>query len=291
MRVTGNRMIDMAATTTAANQSKVAAAAAEVSSGMRVTKPSDDPEAWALAQRAEAKRTLSDGAGAALKSGRERLDLVDDALSNVGESVASLRELVVQGANASYGASDRAQLAVKARALLQGAVAAANTQTADGEYVLAGTVSLTAPFSAGGAYGGDATARALPITDDATTTGAIAGSELTAASGVDVLPLFERVAVALEANDVTTLQSLLDDIGQATSQVGLARTRTGGTMNVLDDALNAHAALGERLASQISNAVETDVIASASNLAKASTALEASRAVTSHIVALVDPTK
>jgi len=284
-------MIDMAVATTAANQSKVATASAEVSSGMRVTKPSDDPQAWATAQRAAVKRTLSDGAGAALEAGRERLDLVDNALSSVGENVSSLRELVVQGANASYGPAERAQLAVKARALLQGTVAAANTRTADGEYVLAGTASLTPPFSAAGIYSGDATARSLPITDDATTTGAIAGSELTAAAGVDVLPLFERVAAALDANDVTTLQSLLDDIGQATSQVGLARTRTGGTMNVLDGALDAHAALGERLASQISNAVETDVIASASNLAKASTALEASRAVTSHIVALVDPTK
>lgn len=289
MRVTGNRLIDMSASATAANQSKVASAAAEVSSGMRVTRPSDDPAAWMAAQRASAHRTLTAGASAALQAGRERLDLVDGSLATIADAVAQVRTFAVQGASASYSAADRASLAEQVRGLFAAALAAANTKTADGEYVLAGTRSLAAPFSADGVYSGDAAARTVPSTESTVTSSAVAGSALTAANGVDVLPLLDRVATALAANDVTGLQATLGDLEIAVEQVAHTRAQVGGVMNVIDASLDATSALDEHLTNEISRSVEADVIESATSLAKATQALEASRAVTSHIVALVDP--
>lgn len=291
MRITGNRMIDVAATANAANQSRVAQASNEASSGLRVTKPSDDPGAWAAAQRAQMKKTLAGGSAAALEVGRERIALTDHALAGVGDALSSMRELAIQGSNASLGANDRAALAVQVRAMFASAIEAANTQTVDGEYILAGTQSTTAPFSTTGAYSGDTSVRDLPSIESSLTGSSIPGSSLTASAGVDVLPLFDRVARALETNDVAGLQALLADVETATKQVGLARTQTGGTMNVLDAALSAHADLSAHLTNEVSRAVEADIVASASNLAKATHALEASRAITSHIVAVVNPTK
>ncbi|MFN0249708.1 MAG: hypothetical protein ACKV2T_22695 [Kofleriaceae bacterium] len=291
MRITGNRMIDVAKAADAANQSRVAKFAAEASSGLRVTKPSDDPEAWAASQRASMKQTLAGGSVAALEVGRERLALTDHALGGIGDALSSMRVLALQGANASYGAADRAQLGAQVRTLFATAIAAANTQTVDGEYILAGSVSTSAPFSATGTYTGDSSVRDLPISDDAIVGSSITGASLTASAGVDVLPLFDRVASALEANDLAGLQSLLPELESATKQVGLARTQTGGTMNAVDSALSAHADLSTHLSTEVARAVEADIVTSASNLAKATHALEASRAITSHIVAVVDPSK
>ena len=289
MRVTGNRLIEMSAAATAANQAKVASAAAEASSGLRVTKPSDDPAAWMAAQRASQHKSLVAGASEALQAGRERLDLVDGALATIGDAVAQVRTLAVQGASAGYNAGDRVELANQVRALFQASVAAANTQGADGEYILAGTQSLTQPFSATGAYAGDAIARDVPATETTVASSTIAGSALTAANGVDVLPLLDRVATALANNDVTGLQSMLGDLETAIKQVALNRSRVGGVMNVVDASLEATRNLDDQLTNEISRAVEGDVIDSATKLAKTSQALEASRAVTSHIVALLDP--
>lgn len=289
MRVTGTRLIDVSATATAANQAKVAEAAARASSGLRVTKPSDDPAAWLAAQRASAHKTLTAGASDALQAGRDRLDLVDGALAVIGEAVAQVRTLAVQGASAGYSAGDRAELAVQVRGLFADALAAANTQSPDGEYVLAGTQSLTPPFAATGAYAGDATARQLPATETTVATATVTGTALTAASGVDVLPLLDRVATALAANDVPTLQASLGDLATAIQQVSLSRSRVGGMMNVLDASLTATHDLAAHLTNQIASAVEADIVGAASELAKATNALEASRAVTSHIVALLDP--
>ena len=291
MRVTGNRLLDMSAAATAANQARVAAASQEVSSGLRVAKPSDDPSAWMAAQRANAHKTLSHAASAALQAGRDRLDLADGALASIGDAVSQIRTLAVQGASASYNANDRVELAAQVRALFEGALGAANTRAADGEYIFAGTASLAAPFDASGAYAGDAIARDLPATETATTTSTIAGSALTATGGVDVLPLLDRVATALAANDVSGLQSMLGDLQTAVQQVSLTRTHVGGYLNVVDSALSANDALALHLTSEVSRQIDADVIGSATELSQASQALEASRAVTSHIVSLIDPNK
>ena len=50
MRVTGNRMIDLATGATAAGQTRVASAAQEVTTGLRVSRPSDDPNAYVSAE-------------------------------------------------------------------------------------------------------------------------------------------------------------------------------------------------------------------------------------------------
>jgi flagellar hook-associated protein 3 FlgL len=279
MRVTGNRLIEMSAATTAANQAKVAEAAAEASSGLRVTKPSDDPTAWMAAQRANAHKKVLAGATSALQTGMDRLGLADQSLASIGDAVAQVRTLAVQGTSASYSAQDRAALGAQVRALFDGVVASANTRTADGEYVFAGTKSLTVPFDAAGTYSGDATAR------DAS----VAGSALTSANGVDVLPLFARVASALDANDVPTLRTTLDDLVTAIKQVATTRSHVGAMMNSVDASLSAAQDLDAHLTNEVSRNVESDVVSAATELAKASQALEASRAVTSHIVALIDP--
>lgn len=279
MRVTGNRLIDMSAATTAANQTRVAEAAAEASSGLRVTKPSDDPTAWMAAQRANAHKKLLAGTTSALHTGMERLDLVDQSLASIGDAVAQVRTLAVQGTSASYSAQDRLAIGAQVRALFDSAVASANTRTSDGEYLFAGSKSLTLPFDAAGNYSGDATAREASV----------AGSALTSANGVDVLPLLARVATALEGNDVPALRNTLDELATAIKQVGTTRAHVGGMMNSVDASLSAAQDLDAHLTNEVSRNVESDVVSAASELAKASQALEASRVVTSHIVALTDP--
>lgn len=291
MRVTGNRMIDLAAESTVANQTRVANASAEVTSGMRVTRPSDDPRAYVAAERARMHRNLVEGSTKAVQTSRERLDLVDGALATVGDVVSQIRSLALQGASDTYNASDRAQMAEQVRTLMQTAIGAANVRAADGEYLLAGSASSTAPFSAAGAFSGNADTRDVATSADTGVRATVSGSELTAANGgVDVIPLMDRIATALASNDKAGLEGTLDDLAKAVEQVGLARTRVGGSMAVLDATVTAHGELSDSLTKTISNEVEVDSIASASNLAKTSQALEVSRTVTSHLIALLKVT-
>lgn len=289
MRITGSRMIDLAAAATAKNQTQVGAASTEVSSGLRVARSSDDPAAWAAGERAKLHRSLAGGASAAIQASRDRLDETDAALATIGEAVSEVRQLAVQGSSASYNAEDRAALATQIRALLVTVRGAANARSSDGEYLLAGSRSLTEPFDAAGNYAGDDARREVPMSEGATTFATVSGADLTASSGVDVLPLLERVAAAFAANDPDSASAMLGDLQTAIRQVGAARTRTGNTMSVLDATKDAQAVLAENLEREIARNVETDTISAASALAKASQSLEASRAVTSHVIQLLAP--
>lgn len=287
MRITSNRMIELAASSTSKNQAAVATAASEVSSGMRVNAPSDDPEAWLAAQRTKLRQALSQGTGAAAASSRDRLAVTDNALASLGDIVSQVRTLAVQGASDTYNAANRAGLGDQVRGLFQNALDAANTRGNDGEYVLAGSASLTQPFDPGGVYVGNAAVRTVPSDGTATTQVTIPGSALTTASGVDVLPLIDKIATALSTNDMTTLRGMLPDLETAVQQVSSARTQAGSAMTVLDQATSARGAMEQEMTRAISKFVESDTVSAAGELAKATQALEVSRAVSSHVVSVL----
>ena len=289
MRITGNRLIDLASASTSKNQSAVATASAELSSGMRVTTPSDDPQAWLAAQRTKLHQALSQGTGAAVAASRDRLTVTDNALASLGDVVSQVRALAIQGASDTYNPTARAGIGAQVQGLFQNAIDAANARGHDGEFLLAGSASLTAPFDASGQYLGDANVRSVPSDSSVTPGVTIPGTALTAASGVDVLPLLSKIATALSTNDMTTLRAALPDLDTAVKQVSSARTQAGSAMNVLDQATAARTVMEQDMTEAISKFVEVDTVSAASELAKASQALEVSRTVAQHIVTVLAP--
>jgi flagellar hook-associated protein 3 FlgL len=289
MRITGNRLVDLVTAATQKGEQQVATASDHATSGLRVERPSDDPAAWALARRAADRKTINGARATAITLGRDRLQATDGALATIGDLVARARTFAVQGGNDSLDATARATLATQVTALMQAAVAAGNTKTSDGEYVLAGDASQTAPFDPAGAYQGDAGARAIDAGEGLTQTVGVPGAALTAANGVDVLPSIAALASALATNNVAAIRASIDTLDRAGKQVSAARGDAGAALANLDGADSTRAQLDVTLAGTISNAIEADPVAAATDLARAQTALETAQAVTSHVLALVRP--
>jgi flagellar hook-associated protein 3 FlgL len=290
MRITDQRIVDMAAASTARNESTVGDLTNEMSSGMRVSKPSDDPSAWLSAQRDRVRAALNDGTSEAISTGHDQLVASDGALSTLSGLISQARELAVEGSNDTQSASSRAAMGSEMDSIFQTAVSTANTLGANGEYLLAGTNSLTQPFDpTTGAYTGDAVTRGVNMDPVSTQVATVAGSSLTASSGVDILPTLKTLATAMNTNDVATIRSSLGDLETAVTQLAQLRSQTGGHMAVLEAAQTAHADLSTRIQSSISNSVEADTVTTATDLAKASTALSVSQAVTTRVLQLFTP--
>lgn len=291
MRVTNMYLVELAQTATANQQSNVATLSQQVSSGLRVAQPSDDPTAWVEAQREKVQSALNDGTSTAIESANDRLTQTDGALSQVAQIVSQVQSLAVQGANSDMTAASRSEIAQEVTGLFQSAVAAANSQGTDGSYLLSGTAASTQPFDpTTGAYNGNSAGTTVDTDGNQIAPASIAGTALTAASGVDILPTIAQLATALSANNSTAIQSALGALNTAVGQVATARSTAGGMMDTLQSAKSAHDTLSTALQTSISNYVDADSVSAASALATASTALQTSQAVTTRVLSLLEST-
>jgi flagellar hook-associated protein 3 FlgL len=289
MRVTNMYMVEMSQAAMSKNQTNVAQISQEVSSGLRVAKPSDDPTAWLEAQREKVQSALNDGTKQALQDSTTRLNATDGALASLSTVISQAKAIAIEGGNASLDAISRGELSQQATALFQSAIAAANSKGPDGSYLLSGT-SGTQPFDpTTGAYLGNAGTTSVNVDTTTTSPASLSGVPLTAANGVDILPTLNALATALSTNNAAGLQTAIGNLTTAVTQISQARSQVGGMMDTMQSATSAHEALSTTLQSSISNFVDADAVQSASSLAQASTALQVSQAVTTHVLSLLQP--
>jgi flagellar hook-associated protein 3 FlgL len=284
MRITEARMVEVAAQNMAKARNAVADAAGPAQTGVRVTRPSDDPAAWATGRRADARQRISEARGSAIGAAQDHLAETELAFGTIGSLLARAKELAVQAASETYNADDRAHIAVEIRALQQAALAAANARSSDGEFVLGGSLGAVAPFSSTGAYVGDGYQRQLEIADGGAQAITIAGDRLTAAAGVDVLSTLDALATALETNTLAGVQAGVGEIDMAIRQVSLARSQIGGLASALDQADATRRDLELVLAEIEQRAIGADPIEAATRLTQAANALETAQVLTNRIV-------
>ncbi len=289
MRITEARMLEVGSVQTMRAQERVAAKQAELSSGKRVERPSQDPTAWAEGRRAQVRSQASSHRGQHLARSNERLADTERVLESLGEVTARARELAIQGANATLDADNRAGIASEIRQLRAAALDAVNTRDAEGEYLFAGSRGDVAPFDAAGVYVGDDLQREVESGEGAMATATLPGSRLTAASGIDLFARLDALATALEAGDEAAIAVGVGDMDEAVRQVSRARTETGEMMRAFDLADDARQGLELALAATEVRSLETDAIGAATELAQAMNTLEASRAVTSRIIEITRP--
>jgi flagellar hook-associated protein 3 FlgL len=156
-------------------QSELLEAQARLSSGKRVTRPSDDPAAAARAERAMVAQSRADMNQRALESSRNAMQAGEAALGDAGELLQRAREQVVAAGNAGWGPNERAAAASSLRSLREQLLGVANREDGAGGYLFGGQGSAHPPFVDApggvvwvGATGTQQTAadEALPLTLD-----------------------------------------------------------------------------------------------------------------------------
>ncbi|NML43443.1 flagellar hook-associated protein FlgL [Ramlibacter sp. G-1-2-2] len=122
----------------------------QISSGVRVQTPGDDPVAAAQAELARSRLAHIAQDQRATQLSTSTLQAADGALSQGVDELQSAREALVAAGNGSYTASDRQALAQQLRATRDQLLAVANTSDGAGGYVFGGQGVTSAPFSADG---------------------------------------------------------------------------------------------------------------------------------------------
>jgi flagellar hook-associated protein 3 FlgL len=222
----------------------VAKASMQVSTGNRLQRPSDDPQAVqkALNLRGDLAATAQymDTAGAS----QGWAQATDDALSDINDVLQRAREAVVQGGNGTMSQKDRNDIATQIDQLIGQAKASGNA-TFDGQYIFAGQKTDTAPYDPDGAdtYNGDtgSIVRTIGPGVSVQLNGSM-GSVLGNGSDGKALQVLRDIAAHLRggtAADTNALRTTdLSAIDASMADVSTARAEAGALSNRLTTATN-----------------------------------------------------
>lgn len=118
----------------------------QISSGLRVKLPSDDPGGYAQLARAKADGLRFDTYRQTMTDATADLNAGVGALRDVNDVLVRAKQIAQEGINETTDPGSAAALATEVDSLIGRVLAAGNTQSADGKYLFGGTATGAPPF-------------------------------------------------------------------------------------------------------------------------------------------------
>lgn len=166
MRISTSQIFDQNLASMLNQQSQLAKTQNQLSSGQRIQSPSEDPAGAVKALNLQRAFNLAEQYQANANVAITRLGQEETALDGAADIMQRIRELAVQGLNASNSQPDRQAIAAEMRQLNQQLLSAANSKDEKGDYLFAGFANSTQPYnSLLGTYQGDEGQRFLKVGD------------------------------------------------------------------------------------------------------------------------------
>lgn len=184
MRISSSYFSRQTANEMLRQQSEIAKTQAQISSGKRINKPSDDPASAARAQELHQASSQFDQFDRNSTFAESRLSLEETALGSVSNVLLRMKELALSANTDTIAAHDSDAFLAEVEQQLSELIDYANTLDSNGDYLFAGNNGDTQPFSGNNpvSYAGDDGAQTVQIGPGRTVT--------TSHSGVDV---FQRI--------------------------------------------------------------------------------------------------
>jgi flagellar hook-associated protein 3 FlgL len=266
----------------------------QLSSGKRLTRPSDDPvdTSAAMQLRAEVRRTEQHVRNA--DDGLAWLGTTDAVLTRSSDLAGRARTLVLSGLNATSTAESRAALAAEVRSLRAALVDAANTRYLD-RPVLGGTALVGEAYAADGTYQGDGGRVSRTVAAGTSVPVSLTGPEVFGADGADdqLFAVLERLAASLESGGPTVQDDLQADLGRldaALDRLTSALGQVGARYNRVETVRAAASDAGLSLRASLATTEDIDLAKTVVDLQMQEIAYNAALGATARVVqpSLVD---
>jgi flagellar hook-associated protein 3 FlgL len=127
-------------------QTSLSETQAQLTSGKRVNRASDDPTAAARAERALATISHIDADKRGTQASQSLMAQAESSLGDAGDLLQRARELLVSVGNGGYGPAQRASIASELQGIRDQLLGVANRNDGEGNYLFGGQGSAQAPF-------------------------------------------------------------------------------------------------------------------------------------------------
>lgn len=278
IRATYNGRIASMQRRTARSAERLARVQKEAVTGLRVSRPSDDPgrtpRIHSIKETRADQEVYKDNAAWA----EGILERADGALQEMSIHLSRARELAVQMSSEEYTVNQRTQAATTAQGLFDSFIETANAQFGD-RYIFAGNAYDQPAYTAAGVYQGDTGQPEVPVSEGLDAATGFDGSDLLQGTG-DMVAAFANLVTNLGSGLAGNVQTSLDDLDAALDQLTEAQVTVGSEMNIAMDATDLATSLGIEMAAIESDLTEVDTAESYTRLYQFQQAYEAALAVT-----------
>ncbi len=268
---------------------------AQVSTGNRLTRSSDDPVAAARLRtlmRAEAAQSVD---VATAEQVRNDLSQCDSTLSSMADLVARAHELAVQAANGTLPDSQRQSIGFELAQIHESLFSLANARDSNGHALFGGTATGNAYAkdpSGNALYIGTGAAPALDIGDGTSVARGLTGPETltvtTGSVGTSILSIVKQLADALQtgSDPQGAAKGALDLLDAGTNSIARAQTVVGTRLVWLDQTIDRQQQMTEQREAEKGSVAGADLATSVAQLQQTMLVLQASQASFARLSAL-----
>jgi flagellar hook-associated protein 3 FlgL len=167
MRISTNQFYQTGLNSILDQQNQLSITQGKISTGLKVTKPSDDPIATISIINLEQEIAITERYNKNADLAASNLNIEEASLQKVIDVLQRVRELTLSAGNATYGDVERNSLAVEMEGILEQVVGLANFKDSSGVYLFGGNSIDVRPFTQNAAgdyvYNGDEGVRNIQI--------------------------------------------------------------------------------------------------------------------------------
>jgi flagellar hook-associated protein 3 FlgL len=260
-----------------------------ISSGIDVQKPSDDPSAIAEIFQTETAISNNKQTQSNLSNVSSEVNTADSALQTAVSAVQSAISLATEGASSTSTADQRTTLAQQVAGIQQTLVGIANT-TANGSYIFSGDQDTQAPYTLDSTQPEgvqqlvtSSSTRTIQSVDGTSFAVALTAQQIfdarnsdgTAASG-NVFAAVQNLETALTNNDTAGISAAVTSLQSASSYLNNQLAFYGEVENRVTEATDLAQKFQTQETTELGNLQDTDVATAATELTKLQTQEEAS---------------
>ena len=275
MRVTSQMIMDSSLHNIELNQDRIEQLQGQITSGSRITKPSDDPIGAARALNLEDSIAQSQQYQRNIDHAKSWLNTTDAALDAVTQATQRVHELAVQAANGTLSSTERGAIQSEVTQLQQHVLDLSHSKYG-AYYLFSGTASsapgytTAAPSPAG--YQGNSAQVMREIAP-----GTSMGVNADAVATFD--PLFtamQTLQAGLSAGNTATIQTSISQLDTALDAVTVSRAQMGAKVNRLDFLETRQSSVEVNLTGLLSQTKDVDMAQAITNFSMAQNVYQAS---------------
>ncbi|MFD1953948.1 flagellar hook-associated protein FlgL [Paenibacillus thailandensis] len=241
MRVTNGMMQTQLMSNLNKNLNRLSELSNQSSSGLKLTKPSDDPSGIAYALRYRTELAYNDQHQTNTDSALSWMEMTDSVLGEAGDIVKRIKELAVQGSNGTNDENGLNAIKEELEQLKNQLIDIGNSKI-NGKYIFNGEDFTSMPYDSSAA-GFDASgvttdgkAVEYTISTGVTMQVNISGNDVFGAANAsdNIFEIIDQLSSAINAQDHSAISAQLTNIDAAAERISSAQSLNGARTNRIE---------------------------------------------------------